>query len=61
MNPTLFRALLVALVSLSALLPAAAADPLRVFIRGGIKTHGPNQHDHPRFLGEWTKLLGDAV
>jgi putative membrane-bound dehydrogenase-like protein len=36
-----------------------AADPLRVFIRGGIKTHGPNQHDHPRFLGEWTKLLGD--
>lgn len=35
------------------------ADPLRVFIRGGIKTHGPNQHDHPRFLGEWTKLLGD--
>jgi len=36
-----------------------AADPLRVFIRGGIKTHGPNQHDHPRFLGDWTKLLGE--
>ncbi len=34
-----------------------AADPLRVFIRGGVKTHGPNQHDHPRFLGEYTKLL----
>jgi hypothetical protein len=28
-----------------------------VFIRGGVKTHGPGQHDHPRFLGEWTKLL----
>lgn len=40
-------------------LPARAAEPLRVFIRGGIKTHGPNQHDHPRFLGEWTKLLGE--
>ena len=36
---------------------AAAAEPLRVFIRAGIKTHGPGQHDHPRFLGEWTKLL----
>lgn len=34
-----------------------AAEPLRVFIRGGVKTHGPGQHDHPRFLGEWTKLL----
>lgn len=36
-----------------------AAEPLRVFIRGGVKTHGPNQHDHPRFLGEWTRLLGE--
>ncbi len=50
-----------ALVWLAALLAAVTlrAEPLRVFIRGGIKTHGPNQHDHPRFLGEWTKLLGD--
>ena len=32
-------------------------DPLRIFIRAGIKTHGPGQHDHPRFLGEYTKLL----
>lgn len=34
-----------------------AAEPLSVFIRGGVKTHGPNQHDHPRYLAEWTKLL----
>ena len=34
-----------------------AAEPLRVFIRAGAKTHGPNQHDHPRFLREWTPLL----
>ncbi len=36
-----------------------AADPVRVFIRSGVKTHGPNQHDHPRFLGEWTRLLSE--
>ncbi|MBI3414771.1 MAG: ThuA domain-containing protein [Verrucomicrobia bacterium] len=38
---------------------ASAQDtkPLRVFIRAGVKTHGPNQHDHPRFLKEYTQLL----
>src|SRR3954468_4007359 len=36
-----------------------AAEPLRAFIRAGVKTHGPNQHDHPRFLKEWKQLLGD--
>src|SRR5438477_1219801 len=35
------------------------AEPLRVFIRAGVKTHGPNQHDHPHFLEVWTKLLSD--
>lgn len=39
-------------------LASHAADPLRVFIRAGVKTHGPGQHDHPRFLGEYTQLLG---
>src|SRR5947208_669302 len=41
------------------LVPALAqqANPLRVFIRAGAKTHGPNQHDHPRFLAEWKDLL----
>jgi uncharacterized protein len=38
---------------------AASAAPLRVFIRAGVKTHGPNQHDHPRFLEEYTKLLNE--
>src|SRR5206468_1854813 len=23
----------------------------------GVKTHGPGQHDHPKFLAEYTKLL----
>lgn len=40
-------------------LTAPAAEPLRVFIRAGAKTHGPNQHDHPRFLKEWTPLLAE--
>lgn len=38
---------------------AQAAAPLRVFIRGGVKTHGPNAHEHERFLNDWTKLLTD--
>ncbi|MEP6668541.1 MAG: PVC-type heme-binding CxxCH protein [Chthoniobacter sp.] len=35
----------------------AQADPLRVFIRGGKKTHGPNAHEHERFLNDWKVLL----
>jgi len=31
--------------------------PLRIFIRGGAKTHGPGEHDHPQFLKDWTELL----
>ncbi len=34
-----------------------AGQPLRIFIRGGPKTHGPGQHDGPRFLKEWKELL----
>src|SRR5262245_28549953 len=35
------------------------AEPLRVFIRAGVKTHGPNQHDHPRSFEDWKKLLDE--
>lgn len=34
-----------------------AADPLRVFIRGGVKTHAPGAHEHERFLKDWQPLL----
>jgi type 1 glutamine amidotransferase len=42
--------------------PLAAQDPeaLRVFLRGGPKTHNPvdnGQHDYPAFLADWSKLL----
>lgn len=35
----------------------AQSSPLRVFLRGGPKTHGPGEHDHPRFVEEWKPLL----
>src|ERR1700689_4752603 len=40
-------------------LATAHADPLRVFIRGGKKTHGPNAHEHERFLNDWKVLLAE--
>ena len=51
---------LAAFLFLALSLVAASAQtgrPLRVFIRAGVKTHGPNQHDHPRFLADWKELL----
>ncbi len=38
-------------------IPQPTAAPLRIFIRAGVKTHGPGEHDHPRFLEEWKELL----
>ncbi|MCP3916488.1 MAG: hypothetical protein GY711_13100 [bacterium] len=42
---------------LAPLLTAQGDDALHVFIRAGVKTHGPGEHDHPRFLAEWTEEL----
>jgi type 1 glutamine amidotransferase len=39
---------------------AQTPAPLRIFLRGGPKTHGPadnGQHDGPTFLREWQPLL----
>jgi len=36
-----------------------AAEPLRVFIRAGKKSHGPGAHDFPQFLKEWVPLLNE--
>ena len=35
----------------------AADAPLRVFIRGGVKTHAPGAHEHEKFLKDWQPLL----
>jgi len=42
----------------SAALPAAET-PLRVFIRGGAKSHGTGAHEHSQFLNDWVKLLNE--
>ena len=39
--------------------PTREDPPLSVFLRGGPKTHGPGQHDHPRFVEEWSRLLAE--
>jgi type 1 glutamine amidotransferase len=35
---------------------AAPTGP-HVYIRAGLKTHGPGQHDYPQFLADWSKVL----
>jgi type 1 glutamine amidotransferase len=30
---------------------------MHVYIWGGLKSHGPGQHDYPQFLADWSKLL----
>ena len=39
---------------------AATAAPLKVFVRGGVKSHGPDGngvHEHFKFLNEFVELL----
>jgi type 1 glutamine amidotransferase len=37
--------------------PTGAWPPLHVYIRAGIKSHGPGQHDYPQFLADWSNIL----
>jgi putative membrane-bound dehydrogenase-like protein len=60
----MLRAFLIRCLPVAALIALAAplfaqSTPLRVFLRGGPKTHGPGQHDHPRFVDEWKVLLAE--
>src|SRR5260221_13693165 len=52
--------LAVVAVALSCSTESPAQDnnqaPLRIFIRGGAKTHGPGEHDHPQPLKDWPEL-----
>ena len=54
-SPEFSRAAAGAAFSVAAQAPRA--QPVRVFLRAGPKTHGPGEHDHPRFLEEWKVLL----
>lgn len=33
--------------------------PMRIYIRAGLKTHAPGQHDYPQYLADWSKILTD--
>src|SRR5207237_9626582 len=35
----------------------SSTPPLRIYIRAGLKTHGPGQHDYPQYLADWSKVL----
>ena len=47
------------LLAFSFQLSAFSAEPLRVFIRAGKKSHGPGAHDFPQFLKEWVPMLNE--
>jgi type 1 glutamine amidotransferase len=32
---------------------------MHIYMWGGLKSHGPGQHDYPQFLADWSKLLTD--
>lgn len=53
------RHLCALLLSALCALPASAAEPLRVFIRAGAKSHGPGAHDFPQFLNDWVPMLNE--
>jgi type 1 glutamine amidotransferase len=31
--------------------------PMHVYLRGGLKSHGPGQHDYPQFMADWSNIL----
>ncbi len=51
------KRILILLAVVLSIASAQAAEPLRVFIRGGKKSHGPEAHEHARFLEKWQPLL----
>lgn len=38
-------------------IPGQNLSGMHIYLRGGLKTHGPGQHDYPQFLADWSKLL----
>jgi type 1 glutamine amidotransferase len=38
-------------------IPGQNENGIQVYVRAGLKTHGPGQHDYPQFLADWSKLL----
>src|SRR5689334_25150362 len=38
-------------------IPGQNQNGIQVYLRAGLKTHGPGQHDYPQFFADWSKLL----
>jgi type 1 glutamine amidotransferase len=38
-------------------IPGQNLNGMRVYIRAGLKTHAPGQHDYPQLLADWSKFL----
>jgi type 1 glutamine amidotransferase len=38
-------------------IPGQNPHGMRVYLRAGLKTHGPGKHDYPQFLADWSKIL----
>jgi type 1 glutamine amidotransferase len=38
-------------------IPGQNPTGLQVYLRAGLKTHGPGLHDYPQFLADWSKVL----
>jgi type 1 glutamine amidotransferase len=65
-RPLFALAIVAGFVPLSAQQPPASAQPqaaapttppMHIYIRAGLKSHGPGQHDYPQFLADWSKIL----
>src|SRR5215510_15000202 len=37
--------------------PAPNPNAVHVYIRAGLKSHGPGNHDYPQYLADWSKVL----
>ena len=38
-------------------IPGQNETGIQIYLRAGLKTHGPGLHDYPQFLADWSKLL----
>jgi type 1 glutamine amidotransferase len=38
-------------------IPGQNLAGMHIYLRAGLKTHFPGQHDYPQFLADWSKLL----
>jgi type 1 glutamine amidotransferase len=54
------RRVVLTAVAMATLILSAGAQTvpaMRIYIRAGLKTHGPGQHDYPQYLADWSKIL----